>query len=34
VPPDWRTLEFQTFAEAWDDRWRARDEEMAAEKKQ
>jgi hypothetical protein len=33
VPPEWRTPEFQTFADAWADGWRARDEEMAAEKK-
>jgi phage recombination protein Bet len=33
VPPEWRTPEFQTFADAWADGWRARDEEMAGEKK-
>ena len=33
VPPEWRTPEFQTFADAWAEGWRARDEEMAAEKK-
>jgi hypothetical protein len=33
VPPEWRTPEFQTFADAWADGWRARDEEMAAERK-
>ena len=33
VPPEWRTPEFQTFADAWADGWRARDEDMTAEKK-
>ena len=33
VPPEWRTPEFQTYADAWTDGWRARDEEMAGEKK-
>jgi phage recombination protein Bet len=33
VPPEWRTPEFQSFADAWADGWRARDEEMAGEKK-
>lgn len=33
VPPEFRTPEMEAFASAWSDGWRARDEEMAAEKK-
>lgn len=33
VPPEFRTPEMEAFASAWQDGWRARDEEMAAEKK-
>jgi phage recombination protein Bet len=33
VPPEFRTPEMDAFASAWQDGWRARDEEIAAEKK-
>jgi phage recombination protein Bet len=33
VPPEFRTPEMDVFASAWQDGWRARDEEIAAEKK-
>jgi phage recombination protein Bet len=32
VPPEFRTPEMDVFASAWQDGWRARDEEIAAEK--
>jgi recombination protein RecT len=34
VPPEFRDASMQAFADAWGEGWRARDEEMAAEKKQ
>lgn len=33
VPPEFRTPEMEAFASAWQDGWRARDEELAAAKK-
>ena len=33
VPPEFRSAEMEAFASAWSDGWRARDEEMAAQKK-
>jgi len=33
VPPEFRSPEMEAFASAWSDGWRARDEEMASEKK-
>ena len=33
VPPEFRSAEMEAFASAWSDGWRARDDEMAAEKK-
>lgn len=33
VPPEFRDASMQAFADAWGEGWRARDEEMAAEKK-
>ena len=33
VPPEFRTPHMEVFASAWQDGWRARDEEIAAEKK-
>jgi phage recombination protein Bet len=33
VPPEFRSPEMEAYASAWQDGWRARDEEMASEKK-
>jgi len=33
VPPEFRTPEMDAFTSAWQDGWRARDEEIATEKK-
>jgi len=33
VPPEFRDSKMQAFADAWQEGWRARDEELAAEKK-
>jgi hypothetical protein len=33
VPPEFRSPEMEAYASAWQDGWRARDEEMSSEKK-